>query len=488
MSLKRRLIISNASMMFIPIIITVVAGIIFAYISYYIGNGNLKFENFENVTKIERELMLTGETIWKENPETLAKLEFQKFLTAKLSGINADVAVLKNRKMVFGTKNFTNIDIEKALDIKSGTSPQNVIRIDATTYRFNVYQFLYQGDIQGRIIVFAPVSKETNNAGVFLIFIAAVYLASFIITNIIYSVKLSKSLATPLSKLKTAVGEISGGNLNYAIIEEGDEEIREVSRALDQMRLKLEESITTQIKYDDNRKMLVSSISHDLKTPITSIKGYVEGILDKVADTPEKQEKYLKTIYHKAIQVDLMIDDLLLYSKLDLNQIPFHFEKTDIIKYFEDCIEEIEADMQRDGIDISFEKTIPDETYVSIDRMQIKRVILNLLENAAKYKSPDRECQIKITLRQTAEFVIMEIKDNGIGIPKANLPFIFDRFYRADTARTKAEGSGLGLAIARQIVEGHGGKIWAGSRENEGTEFMISIKKIKSTDEKKIRG
>ncbi len=479
MSLKRRLIISNASMMFIPIIITVAAGIVFSYVSYYLGNGNLQFSNFKAITKIERELMLTGETIWKESPETLAKTEFQKYLTAKLSGINADVLVLKDREAVYSTKDYSNIDIEKILDIESGTSLQKKIRIGTTTYLFNSYQFLYPGDIEGAILVFAPVSKEADNAGVFLIFIAAVYLVSFFITNILYSVKLSKSLATPLSKLKVALGEISSGNLNYAIIEEGDEEIREVSRALDQMRLKLEESIVTQMKYDDNRKMLVSSISHDLKTPITSIKGYVEGILDKVADTPEKRVKYLKTIYQKAVQIDSMIDDLLLYSKLDLKQIPFNFEKTDIAKYFQDCIEEVEADMERNGILISFTKTISDEIYVSIDRAQIKRVVLNLLENAAKYKSPDREGIIKITLRQAADFVIIEVKDNGIGIPKVNLPFIFDRFYRADTARTKAEGSGLGLAIARQIVEGHGGKIWARSIENEGTEFMVSIKKEK---------
>lgn len=478
MSLKRRLLISNVLMVLIPFFVTVIAGTLFVFISSNSVNSKLQYENFEKIAKIEQELLQTGELIWKQNPQNLAKSEFYKFLTTKLSSINAHVTVLKDRKAIYSTINLTDIDILKTLDNNSSNSPLKSIKLGETTYRLSTYKFVFQDGSEGFILIFAPVSVQTVNAGIFIVFILIIFIISFIISNIIFSVKISTSLANPLSKLKLALEQISSGNLDYNIVLEGDEEIKDVSRALDQMRLKLEESISSQIRFDENRKMLLSSISHDLKTPITSIKGYVEGILDKVANSPEKQEKYLRTIQHKAIQVNSMIDDLLLYSKLDLNQIPYNFEKTDITKYMSDCIETQSIDVERADMSVSMDINIPDGTFVIIDRSQMKRVFVNLIENAIKYKSLNKDGIIKITLRFASNNIIIEVKDNGIGIPKENLPLIFDRFYRADSARTKAEGSGLGLAIAKQIVLDHDGKIWVRSRENEGTEFMVSLKVI----------
>jgi signal transduction histidine kinase len=142
-------------------------------------------------------------------------------------------------------------------------------------------------------------------------------------------------IVSPLHNLQKAAAEISQGNLDHPIAEEGDKEIQALCRDLETMRLKLKDSVYTQLKYEDNRKMLVSSISHDLKTPVTTIKGYIEGILDGVANTPEKTARYLNTAYLKAGQIDQMIDDLLLYAKLDLNQLPFNFERIDISLYLE---------------------------------------------------------------------------------------------------------------------------------------------------------
>ncbi|WML34780.1 HAMP domain-containing sensor histidine kinase [Clostridium sp. OS1-26] len=243
------------------------------------------------------------------------------------------------------------------------------------------------------------------------------------------------------------------------------------------MRIQLKDSIRMKMKYDDNRKMLVSSISHDLKTPITSIKGYVEGILDGVANTPEKTEKYLKTIYSKAEQIDIMIDDLLLYSKLDLNQMPFNYEKTDIAKYFDYCIEESAPDLQKSDIKIYLKNDLKQSTHFIIDRERMRRVILNIIDNSRKYMNKENG-QIAIMLRETNSSIIIEIKDNGSGINKNDINKIFDRFYRADLARSGTKGSGLGLAIAKQIVEGHKGKIWAVSCENYGTSIIISLAKI----------
>lgn len=237
----------------------------------------------------------------------------------------------------------------------------------------------------------------------------------------------SRSIIRPLSNLQNAAGEISRGNLDYEIAEEGDGEIQALCRKLEAMRIKLKESIHTQLKYEENRKMLISSISHDLKTPVTSIKGYVEGIFDGIANTPEKMDKYLKTIYVKAGQVDTMIDDLLLYAKLDLNQIPFQFEPTDIEKYIRECILEFEPELERRQIRISLQSGLGQSHVLPLDRERMRRVLMNILDNSCKYMDKEKG-EIKILLRETYTGIIIELRDNGAGIGPQDLPYIFDRF------------------------------------------------------------
>ncbi|MHB8963896.1 MAG: sensor histidine kinase [Saccharofermentanales bacterium] len=477
MSLKKRLIIANSSIVIIPLIVTMLAGSIFVFVYNRISGSKAGFENIEKITLIKYEIYAASERIWGEKPENLAKTEFAQYIEARLEGINAYVVVLADREVVYSGISINSVDIEKILDMKTGVLRSSRIVLDGVNHLVNLYEFQNNDGSQGNLAILTPVDGSTTAAGTFIVLVLAVFAVSFLTTNIINSSKLSRSIANPLARLRNAVGEISNGNLDYAVIEEGDDEVREVLKALEQMRLKLEESVHTQMKYDDNRKMLVSSISHDLKTPITSIKGYVEGILDGVARTPDKQEKYLRTIYTKAVQIDTMIDDLLFYSKLDLNQIPFHFEKTDVFRYLQDCEEENETEMSRNGIAMTLESNLDGIRFVMMDRERMKRVVLNILDNARKYMDKSNGV-IRIILRETAGNVIIEIADNGAGIPKESLPLIFDRFYRSDSARSTAGGSGLGLAIAREIVEGHSGQIWVTSKENAGTQFMISLKKL----------
>jgi signal transduction histidine kinase len=304
-----------------------------------------------------------------------------------------------------------------------------------------------------------------------------VFFLAYIATNLILTYSFSNSILKPILRLKSAASEISCGNLAHEVVVAGDNEIRDLCQSFEQMRLKLKESVYTQAKFEDNRKMLVSSISHDLKTPITSIKGYVEGILDGVANSPEKVEKYLKTIYSKAVQVDSMIDDLLFHSKLDLNQMPFNFERTDVYNFFRHCIEEVEPEIEKANIKIELINMLPDYRFLYIDRTQLRRVVLNILDNSRKYMNKEMGI-IEVTLREKDSNIIVQIKDNGVGIPKNDMPYIFDKFYRADTARSTKAGSGLGLAIAKQIIEGHQGKIWSISKENEGTSILFSLKKL----------
>lgn len=476
MNLKRRFIISNAAIIIIPVIITIVESFAFILIYSKVFDTSISFESVKNITTIEYELFKADGKIFKNNADMIYDKEFQQYLNARLSGIKAEIVVLKKHNIIYSTKEFNQIDVEKSLDAGKSVPLGNTVKLNGISYLVKTFPINFKDKQQGTAILLAPVGKEGNFPEKLIVFGVITFLISFLATNVISSITFARSISKPLAKLQEAAGEISRGNLNYEVIEDGDSEIRDLCRSFEQMRIKLKDSVTTQMKYDDNRKMLVSSISHDLKTPITSIKGYVEGILDGVANTPEKTEKYLKTVYSKASQVDVMIDDLLLYSKLDLNQIPFHFEKTDIVKYFEDCNSELEPELEKGNITLKFQNRLKGNISVMLDRERIRRVIVNIIDNAKKYMDKDNG-EISITLRETSSTVIAEIQDNGSGISKEDLPHIFDRFYRADAARSRKNGSGLGLAIAKQIVEGHGGKIWVRSVENEGTCIMISLNK-----------
>lgn len=474
MSLKRRLIFLNAAIVFIPIIITIAASFVFIFISSRVFDTDVSFENVRKITKINYELLKVDPSAFQEIGEDI-KNNFPKYFWANLAQINAEVTIVKKDDIVFTTKSMNKIDLERCLEVEDNKL-RGTVEFNGSVFVVKIIPTTFKDGKNGKTILLAPLGKEETTTTKFLFFTLIVYIISFLGANSLISVILSKSILKPVERLQLAAGEISLGNLNYEVIEEGDDEIKELCRAFETMRLKLKESVYTRIRYDENRKMLISNISHDLKTPITSIKGYVEGIIDGVANTPEKIENYLKTVYTKATHVDSMIDDLLLYSKLDLNQIPFNFEKTEVLKYFQDCILENEPELQKLNIEIRLQNELKKHIEIMLDRERFKRVVNNIIGNAQKYMN---KCNggIIITLRETKTSIIIEVQDNGSGIAKEDLPYIFDRFYRSDIIRTKMDGSGLGLAIAKQIVEGHEGKIWVKSREMEGTSIIISLKK-----------
>lgn len=477
MDIKKRLIISNTVSAVVPIIVVCLTAFIFMLISSKAFNRDVDYDNFKKLADTKSELLRLVNQVSKSNPESFEDSNFQKYLQQKLSTINGEIVIMKNTNIIFASKDISNIDIEKCLQDVKNEPFKKPIEINNIFYMIETAPVKFKDDSSGNLILLAPVEKKWDILEKFIIAIVIAFFISFIAINMLTSYLFSKRILMPISLLKKAASEISRGDLNFEIIESGDTEIKDLCADFEKMRIQLKNSIRMKIKYDDNRKMLISSISHDLKTPITSIKGYVEGILDGVANSPEKVDRYLKTIYSKAEQIDAMIDDLLLYSKLDLNQIPFNYEKTDIVEYFNYCIHETAPELEKLNIKIQLKNDLKKSNYVKIDRERMRRVIINIIDNSRKYMDKDQGL-ITIMLRETHSSIIIELKDNGSGIDKDNINRIFDRFYRADTARTGTKGSGLGLAIAKQIIEGHKGKIWAVSHGNEGTSIIISLAKV----------
>lgn len=478
MDIKKRLIICNTITAIVPLVITVITMFSFVFVSSNFFRKNVNYDSFKNKIHVRSELTGIRNDMLKTMDKNIVESNLQKELSLKLSDLKGKFIIARGRTIISSPKEINKIDIEKILDEARGNGLDKGIIIDGTYYLIESIELNLQGDGTMYAVLLAPIEGEKINIFNKLMVVAIlVYIISFIITNMIVSYHFSKKIIKPITHLKEATDEISRGNLNYEVIEEGDREIKELCHGFETMRVQLKDSITEKIKYDDNRKVLVSSISHDLKTPITSIKGYVEGILDGVANTEEKKERYLRTIYSKAEHVDHMIDDLLLYSKLDLKQIPFNFDKVDIIEYLNFCISESEPELLKDNIGIKLKNDLKNFKYVIMDRERMRRVILNIIGNSRKYMDKDRG-EIILNLRETNSSIIIEIRDNGAGIDDTDVNKIFDRFYRGDLARSGAKGSGLGLAIAKQIVEGHQGRIWAVSHGNEGTSILISLGKV----------
>lgn len=282
---------------------------------------------------------------------------------------------------------------------------------------------------------------------------------------------------SPLINLGEAVRQITEGNLDFALEFDAYDEIGELSRNFEEMRIRLRQNEEQKLLSDKNNKELISNISHDLKTPITAIKGYVEGIMDGVASSPEKIDKYIRTIYNKANDMDKLIDELTFYSKIDTNGIPYNYKVISVVDFFTDCAKEVGLDMESMNIDFYFNNNVDMDTFIVADVEQMKRVVNNIISNSVKYMDKN-DPKIGISLLDEGDFVRIDINDNGIGISSKDLPYIFDRFYRTDSSRNSSKGgSGIGLSIVRKIVEDHGGRIWAKSELGSGTDIIIMLKK-----------
>ena len=338
---------------------------------------------------------------------------------------------------------------------------QAVTESDGTVYDISITD---SADSQGRVHVMA---KD--------LFISAFVI--LISVALVVGLWVYRSIAVPLVKLKKATQNIKEGNLDFVLDVEGKDEFSELCQDFEEMRRRLKESTEEKSLMEKENRELISNISHDLKTPITAVKGYVEGIMDGVADTPEKMDRYVRTIYNKTNEMDHLINELTFYSKIDTNRIPYTFSKLNVEDYFEDCSEEVGLELETRGIELVYSNYVEKDVMVIADGEQIRRVIHNIISNAIKYMDKPKGI-IQIRIKDVGDFIQIEIEDNGKGIGPKDLPYIFDRFYRTDVSRNSSKGgSGIGLSIVKKILEDHGGKVWATSRLGIGTIMYFVLRK-----------
>ncbi len=335
--------------------------------------------------------------------------------------------------------------------------------------------FIFQDKTPGSIFLITGVHTLISRSLLMDMMIAIVLILLF--TSLMLTTWIQRGVFEPIKELNVAMQQIAEGNLSYSLQRNDVDEIGTLYKNYEDMRLRLKESIDEKIEAEKQTKELVSNISHDLRTPITAIKGYMEGIMDGVADTPEKMEKYIRTVYNKANDMDRLINELTIYARIDSNRIPYHFHKINVSEYFNDCIAEIGLDMESKGIQLNYSNLVDDAAFVIADPEQMKRVIDNIISNSIKYMDKQQGI-IEIRILDEIDSIRVEIEDNGKGIDAKELGKIFERFYRTDASRNSSQGgSGIGLSIVKKIVEDHGGYIWATSKEREGTCLHFVLRK-----------
>ena len=489
MKLKNRMVISFFVIILVPLILTGVA--VTGFTMYQVwslekkyGIEGVTYENLSNNTmllsKMTQKTFSTLEKTASSDPEKLEETSYLNSLNQDLTGKNAYLLIRKGNDMFYCGSPTQDELLFSELPEYGDPSADNdrgvYIGADVQSLIKQV-DFTFTDGVKGSAFIIFHSNSMVPQLKKILLDTVFVIILILILTALGLCTWTYRGVMTPLTQLKEATKNIKEGNLDFTIEKTGVDEIGDLCDDFEEMRKRLKESAEEKVAFDKENKELISNISHDLKTPITAVKGYVEGIMDGVADTPEKMDKYIKTIYNKAIDMDRLINELTTYSGIDNNRIPYNFHRINVADYFGDCVEEVGLDLEQRGIKLNYSNLVSPDTVVIADPEQMKKVINNIISNSVKYMDkPDGHIDIRIL--DEVDSIRVEIEDNGKGIAQKDLQKIFERFYRTDASRNSAQGgSGIGLSIVKKIVEDHGGYVWATAKEGEGTCMHFVLRK-----------
>ncbi len=435
-------------------------------------------------TEEERESFLDMQKYVKNSPDLLEPPlhDETKKVIQDIESKNLNIVIRKGNEITYHSHTLRTSSLyvhipeydESNLD-SAGTVDNN-----GRFYNYIKYNFMYKDGTYGDFMI---LKRQNNLFEFFIRWGIWMILFIFILALLIFwfiSKRLSKTVITPLINLEKDARYLvnQNGELTenpFSDSTKGAKEVEQLKESLYQMWGDLQESRKVQKKYEENRKELMANISHDLKTPITSILGYVEGLQENIANTPEKRENYLETIHEKSLILNELIDELFLYSKLDIDSLNLNYSKINFISYLQKYVDELSW-----TDDVRVMTHFPEkDIYVMLDVSYFDRVMQNLIQNSLKFRSSAHDLQLTFTLTQTDEGIKFTFEDNGIGIADEDIPHVFDRLYRSDKSRSsQIKGSGLGLSIVKQIIEQHKGSIYVESTLSKGTRFIIILPEI----------
>lgn len=305
--------------------------------------------------------------------------------------------------------------------------------------------------------------------GIYAVTVAVSLLLTIVLTNIYLTHKLFKHISGPLDILTAGVDRIMKGDLDTPIAYSECDEFKAACDAVDEMAARLKASLEEQQTEQQKKQELIAGMSHDLKSPLTSIRAYTEALMEGVARDENTRCRYLQTIYAKESDIEAMVNRLFAFAKTNMNEYPADIQSINLFENVQSISNEWKSDKMIIHIDI------PSEINVLADKELLKRILSNLFGNSMKYSG--HNCvNIDITADTEENAAVICFMDDGAGVPEEQLPKIFDAFYRTDAARTApGDGSGLGLAVVKKSVEQMHGSIYAENAEDGGLAIIFTL-------------
>ncbi|WP_243113130.1 HAMP domain-containing sensor histidine kinase [Ruminococcus sp. Marseille-P6503] len=469
MTIRKRLFISNILMILVPVIATALVGLLCVgvILVFVIGGAGLDLRDTEDFNRV---CLAVTEAV----EHKLSKGTELSFLDALLENNGMTARVFCGEAVVysFGKTDKNDAELEKAVQALAGNS---VVSQNGRS--------LYKGceTINGKEYIIYLLGGNNSESSYAELKTALVVSAVLIILAISLSVALTnrfltrfvfRSIEKPLDILTNGVHEIRDGNLDFHIEYDRNDEFLPVCGDFNEMAVRLKESVDRIQRQEQSRKELLAGISHDIRSPLTSIQAYVEGLLDGVARTPEAQRSYLTTVKAKAQDLDHMVSQLFLFSKMELGDCPDNSVRLRLDEKAAAAAAEAKEEYERHGLHLETELT---PVTVTADPLQLDRVIANIMENSLKYKQR-KTGLLRIELIKKGSDCMLTFDDDGPGVPEEALPRLFEAFYRGDPARKDPhKGSGLGLAIAENIITRAGGSIQAKKSKLGGLRIEIRL-------------
>lgn len=495
LKINTRIVLTSVLAIVIPIIIIAsFSTVLIQTIASYFNFSTVTTNTYSTINQIQ-----WSQTMWSIANELTGNESEQETLdnltsfAAPLEKLNSLIYIEKDGEVFYATDDDSRIiekaerlvDLDKDKNLNyfgyNGLVIVNHVSDDTNSYLIMIVNNDYTvNDLNQRVSIKGFTNLLLGRTGIIVLVIVALFAIAISFISFISS----KTIVKPIKEIADGANEIARGNLDYNIDYESTNELGQTVNAFNDMRLRLKELIESQNKVQEERQVLVAGIAHDLRTPLTSAKGYAEGLLDGIADTPEKKEHYIKTICQSISETEKILDELLTVSRLELKGYELNTVDVKIKEFFDDGVEEIKIILDEADFDFEYECNSSDDAAVSLDVDKFVRVINNIISNSIKYSNPDVKGKIKFSINEYERSVIIELADNGVGVDRESITKIFDIMYRADSARTNvADGSGIGLSVCKQIVELHRGIIWASSNLGEGLSIFISLPKVRSVED-----
>lgn len=484
MSIRFRLLLSFSSVVIVSVILFVSA----AYLLSVAVTGD--FRSISSFYRIhyslhplsdeEENIFLELKYLAKHDPAQLRDADLLENYDIQLKMVQASLIVRENDRVVYATPTLAEDELPSLLPpYEMGNySIRNTMNLGSRFFSYAKFDFAFPDappDGKGSIYVLRERSPFAEIVRTLLPILIAVFVAVLLLTGLLLYRYVTRKIVKPLEELRRAAESIKEGNLSHELKPRSGDEVGQLVMSFEAMRERLNESIQLQLRYEENRKGLISNISHDLRTPITTIKGYAEGIRDGVTDTEDKLQRYVNAIHTRASDMERLVDELLYFSKLDMNKEPYSFERIELGAFLRHTMDEMAIELERHSVGLAWEIQADRTLTVLADREKLRRVIINLADNGIKFMK-DAPKLLTVGMVERSGHAVVSIRDNGPGIGAETLPHIFERFYRGEASRSPSTpGSGLGLAIAKGIMEGHGGTIRAESEIGRGTVFILEL-------------